>query len=107
MRALRVAPLHRSLTRPILLGGAERDLVIIEASLVAALVLGLGFHVVSLAMAALIGTLGHRLLVWIARQDPQATRVYARHRRYQVFYPALAAVEAALARVPAFREGAA
>lgn len=107
MRALRAVPLHRSLSRPILLGGAERDLVIIEASLVAALVLGLGFHLVSLAMAALIGTLGHRLLVWIARQDPQATRVYARHRRYQAYYPATAGASAAPARVPAFREGAA
>ena len=36
-RSLRTVPLHSSLTRPILLGGAERDLVIIEVSLIAAL----------------------------------------------------------------------
>jgi type IV secretion system protein TrbD len=96
-------PLHPSLTRPVLLGGAERDLVIIEVSLVVALLLGLGFHPLSLALAVFVGTVGHRLLVWIARQDPQATRVYARHRIYQPFYPAAAVVGAPAARVPRFR----
>ena len=102
-RSLRTVPLHRSLTRPILLGGAERDLVIIEVSLIVALLLGVGFHPLSVGLALFLGTIGHRLLVWIGRQDPQATRVYARHRQYQPFYPAAAGLTAAPARVPAFR----
>jgi type IV secretion system protein VirB3 len=103
-RSLRTAPLHSSLTRPILLGGAERDLVIIEVSVIAALLFGVGFRFASLSLALLIGTVGHRILVWIGRQDPQATRVFARHRLYQPFYPATAAVGAPACRVPAFRE---
>ncbi len=102
-RELRTVPLHSSLTRPILLGGAERDLVIIETSVIVALLLGVGFHLSSLGLALFLGTVGHRILVWIGRQDPQATRVYARHRRYQPFYPAAAAVGAPLGRVPVFR----
>ena len=98
-------PLHPSLVRPILLGGGERELVVIEVSLTLSLVLGLGLHPVSVAIAVLVATVGHRLLVWIARQDPQATRVYARHRRYQPFYPAAALAGAGLARVARFREG--
>jgi type IV secretory pathway TrbD component len=102
-RSLRKVPLHGSLTRPVLLGGAERELVILEVSVVAALLLGVGFHLASLGLALLIATVGHRLLAWIGRQDPQATRVYARHRLYQAFYPAAAAPEAPAGRVFAFR----
>ena len=102
-RALRTVPLHSSLTRPILLGGAERDLVIIECSIIAALLLGVGFRLASIGLALFLGTVGHRILVWIGRQDPQATRVFARHRQYQAFYPAVAAVGAPLGRVPVFR----
>ena len=47
-RSLRTVPFHSSLTRPILLGGAERDLVIIEVSLIAALLFGVGFRFASL-----------------------------------------------------------
>ena len=102
-RSLRTVPLHSSLTRPILLGGAERDLVIIEVSLIASLLLGVGFRLASLSLALFLGTVGHRLLVWIGRQDPQATRVYARHRQYQPFYPAVASPSAPIPRVPSFR----
>ena len=62
-RSLRTVPLHSSLTRPILLGGAERDLVIIEVSLIAALLFGVGFRFASLSLALLLGTVGHRILV--------------------------------------------
>lgn len=102
-RSLRKVAFHQSLTRPVLLGGAERELVIVEVSLIAALVMGLGFHPLSLGLSLLLGTVGHRMLVWTGRQDPQATRVYARHRQYQPFYPASAGVNASPASVPAFR----
>ena len=51
-RSLRTVPLHSSLTRPILLGGAERDLVIIEVSVIAALLFGVGFRFASLEPGA-------------------------------------------------------
>ena len=73
-RSLRTVPLHSSLTRPILLGGAERDLVIIEVSVIAALLFGVGFRFASLSLAL-----------------------------YQPFYPATAAVGAPISRVPVFR----
>ena len=39
----------------------------------------------------------------IASRYPLATRVFARHRLYQPFYPATAAVGAPISRVPVFR----
>ena len=95
-------PLHPSLVRPILLGGAERELVLINVILIIVLVLGVGPHPLTLVLAALLGTAGHSVLVLAARFDPQVWRVYARHVIYQPFYPARASFDAPLAPVHAF-----
>lgn len=83
-------PLHASLVRPVLLGGGEREPVVINAVMVAALVLGMGPHPLTLGLAALLATLGHTALVLAARSDPQMWRVYTRHLQYARFYPARA-----------------
>ena len=95
-------PLHPSLVRPILLGGAERELVLINVILITVLVLGVGPHPLTFVLAALLGTAGHSVLVLAARFDPQIWRVYARHVLYQPFYPARARFDAPLAPVHAF-----
>ena len=90
----RRTPIHQSLSRPLLLAGAERALVLVNGTLIAALIFGVGVHWASLGMAALLATLGHWGLTRAARHDPQLSRIYVRHVRYQEYYPARAAVQA-------------
>lgn len=98
------APLHPSLLRPVLLAGAERELVIVNTITVFALVFGLGPHPVALATAALLATAGHSLLVLAAGFDPQMLRVYSRHIRYQGFYPARALFHAPTSIIHPFHD---
>ena len=56
-------PLHRSLTEPILLGGAPRTVAIANGTLAAAVGLG--------------------LQLWSARVDPQFMQVFARHIKHK------------------------
>ena len=84
----RRAPIHPSLIRPLLLAGAERELVLMNGTIIAALIFGVGFHWVSLTIAALLATVGHWGLIRAAKFDPRLSRIYVRHVRYQVYYPA-------------------
>lgn len=70
-------PVHRSLTEPILLGGAPRALAIANGTLAAAVGLGLRLWLVGL----LIWAIGHGLAVWAARHDPLFVDVVRRHLR--------------------------
>lgn len=70
-------PLHRSLTEPILMGGAPRNVAIINGTLAAALGLGLQLWIVGLAVWAL----GHGIAVFAARKDPAFMDVLVRHIR--------------------------
>ena len=93
MEGPRRTPIHVSLTRPLLLGGAERELVLANGTIIAALLFGVGFHWASLTVAALLATAGHWGLRRAAGHDPQLSRIYLRHIRYQDFYTAQAAVQ--------------
>lgn len=68
-------PLHRSLTEPILLGGAPRTVAITNGTLSAAVGLGLQLWI----PGVLLWIVGHSLAVWGARMDPQFMLVFARH----------------------------
>jgi type IV secretion system protein TrbD len=70
-------PVHRSLTEPILLGGAPRALAIANGTLAAAVGLGLRLWLVGI----LIWAIGHGLAVWAARRDPLFADVVRRHLR--------------------------
>jgi len=70
-------PLHRSLTEPILLGGAPRTVAIANGTLSAAVGLGLQLWIPGL----LLWLAGHSLAVWGARGDPQFMQVFARHMK--------------------------
>lgn len=74
------APVHRSLTEPILLGGAPRSVAIINGTLAAALGLGLRLWVAGL----LIWFIGHIAAVWAARRDPDFVEVVRRHVRIPI-----------------------
>ena len=71
------APLHRSLTEPILLGGAPRGIAILNGTLAAALGLGLQVWLAGLV----IWLVGHSLAVFAAKRDPEFATVLARHLR--------------------------
>jgi type IV secretory pathway TrbD component len=97
----RTIPIHLSLIRPILLMGAERELVLISGILAAVLVMSLArllFTVIGVVFWAL--SLG--ALQRAAKSDPQFTRVYLRHTRYRAYY---AAQSRATSRLSTVREG--
>jgi type IV secretion system protein TrbD len=95
----RVSTIHQSLTRPILLAGAERQLAIGNWITAAALILGSGLHWYTIALGIFLVTVGHWALVQAAKYDPQLSQVYIRHVRYQDYYPARAAISAPPPRI--------
>lgn len=95
----RVSAIHRSLTQPILLAGAERPLAIANWITAAALIFGGGLHWYTVAMGAFLLTVGHWALVQAAKFDPQLSQVYVRHIRYQDYYPARAPLSASPPRI--------
>lgn len=72
-----MAPVHRALTEPILLGGAPRSVAILNGTLAAALGLGLRLWLVGIVLWAI----GHLAAVWAARRDPLFVEVIRRHLR--------------------------
>lgn len=73
-----VVPVRRSLTEPILLGGAPRSIAIVNGTLAGAVGLGLRLWIAGLILWAV----GHILGVWAARHDQQFVDVARRHVRY-------------------------
>ncbi|MBB2185513.1 conjugal transfer protein [Gluconacetobacter liquefaciens] len=72
-------PVHRSLTDPILLGGAPRAVAIANGTLAAAIALGLRLWLIGAAF----WIVGHGLAVWGgAKRDPFFIEVGRRHLRY-------------------------
>ena len=74
-------PLHRSLTEPILLGGAPRSVAIVSGTLAAAVGIGLRLWFLGLILAIV----GHTLAVWGAKADPQFMDVFSRHLKHKAF----------------------
>ena len=72
-------PLHRSLTEPILLGGAPRTVAVVNGTLAAAVGLGLQLWLPGRAL----WLAGHTLAVWGAKQDAQFMEVFARHLKHK------------------------
>jgi type IV secretion system protein VirB3 len=72
------APLHRSLTEPILLAGAPRAVAILNGTLSAAIGLGLRLWIAGLVLWGI----GHVAAVWAAKRDPSFVEVVRRHVRY-------------------------
>jgi type IV secretion system protein VirB3 len=71
------APIHRALVEPILLGGAPRSLAIVNGTAAAALGLGLQQWLVGLVL----WLVGHSLMVFAAKRDPDFAPILARHLR--------------------------
>lgn len=77
-------PLHRSLTEPILMGGAPRSIAIVNGTVAAAVGIGL-----QLWLGGLVFWIaGHALAVWGAKADPQFVEVFSRHLKHRSFLEA-------------------
>jgi len=72
-------PLHRALTEPTLMGGAPRNVAIVNGTLAAALGLGLQLWLAGLA----VWIVGHAAAVYAARKDPAFMQVLIRHTRHK------------------------
>ena len=75
-------PIHTSLGAPILLGGAPRNLAIVNGTLAAAIGLGLQQWIAGLALWAI----GHSLAALAARRDPDFAPVLVRHLRQKGYF---------------------
>jgi type IV secretion system protein VirB3 len=73
------APIHRSLTEAILLGGTPRAIAILNGTVAAALGLGLQQWIAGLILWAV----GHSVAVLAAKRDPDFAPVLVRHLRQQ------------------------
>ncbi|MEI9804614.1 MAG: VirB3 family type IV secretion system protein [Pseudolabrys sp.] len=76
------APVHRSLSDPILLGGAPRTVAIANGTLAAAIGLGLRLWIPGI----LLWAIGHAAAVWAAKRDAQFVDVVRRHLRYPAHF---------------------
>lgn len=75
-------PLHRSLTEPLLLGGAPRPLAILIGTVATAVALGLQLWI----PGAILWVVCHPIAVWTARKDPHFVEVLRRHIRYPAHF---------------------
>jgi type IV secretion system protein TrbD len=71
--------LHRSLTEPIMLGGAPRGATILIGTIAAVLGVGLRLWIAGL----IIWIVGHGVAVWLAKRDPAFVEVTARHMKHK------------------------
>ena len=97
----RTIAIHASLIRPILLMGAERELVLISAIIAAVLVMSLERPLFAV-VGAVFWALSVAALQLAAKNDPLLSRVYLRHTRYRAYYSAQSRMTA---RVSSAREG--
>lgn len=74
-------PLYRSLTEPVLLGGAPRAVAVVNGTIAAALGLGLRLWLAGL----ILWLLGHGLAVFAAKRDPDFIAVLLRHLRQRSY----------------------
>lgn len=72
-------PVYRSLTEPILMGGAPRGPAILNGTLAVALGLGLQLWVAGIVY----WIVAHGLTVWAAKEDAQFMDVLIRHVRHR------------------------
>jgi type IV secretion system protein VirB3 len=76
------APVHRSLTEPVLLAGAPRAIAIANGTVAAALGLGLRMWLIGLVLWAM----AHSLTVFATKRDPDFAPVLIRHLRQKAWW---------------------
>ncbi len=82
--------IHASLLRPVLFMGVEPPVAVLEVTTVFALLFVVGFHLVTIVLAAVYLVGVHGVMAWAARHDPQMTVLYVRSLSGRDFYHARA-----------------
>ena len=85
---------HTSLFRPVLFAGAEPAAVVVEGLAAGGLLLGVGFHVATIALAIFYVTVVHAVMVRLASGDPEISQLYIRSLSGRDYYPAHARLTA-------------
>ena len=78
---------HPSLIRPMLYGGVERPVLVLEATTALGLLFSLGPHLATFGIVAVIVGVLHPAMVWVSARDPLATAVYIRSLGWRAYYP--------------------
>ncbi|MFN7088946.1 MAG: conjugal transfer protein TrbD [Allorhizobium sp.] len=78
-------PIHRALSRPNLMFGADRELVLVTG-LISAILIFVVITVYALTLGCLAWFITLALLRRMAKSDPLMRRVYLRHIRYRPLY---------------------
>jgi type IV secretory pathway TrbD component len=84
--------IHPALWRPVLFGGAEPSVVIVEVAAVVALLFVVGVHLATVVLAAVYGVGVHGVAQRLTASDPQISVIYLRSLAGQDYYPAVASV---------------
>lgn len=91
-------PLHRSLTRPILMMGGEREFVLMLGVLAGIFIFSLA-KIWAAVMGVVLWVVGMFFLTRAGRYDPQLSKTGIRSLRYRRFYPAEATPHAGVKEV--------
>jgi type IV secretory pathway TrbD component len=95
----RQLPIHRSLNRPHLMMGGERELVL-SAGILAGMVAFSGLSIRSVVMAIVLWVVCLMVFQRMAKADTVMSKIYIRHIRYKAFYPARPGVHAPTRNIP-------
>jgi type IV secretion system protein VirB3 len=86
-RPLRGVPIHRSLNRPSLFLGCDREMIMF-AGLMAGVMIFLSMSLVTAVLGVLFWLFSMFVLRLMAKSDPKMRHVYLRHRSYKRYYAA-------------------
>lgn len=95
-----VHPIHASLIRPALFLGVDQGVAMLEGMLLFGLLVGVGLHLATVALAGMVVAI-HSLLVWLTAQDPMITRVYLRSLPLKDYYTPAAHIRRRVAAIRA------
>jgi type IV secretory pathway TrbD component len=79
--------IHPALYRPVLFAGVEPSVAIAEGSIVMALLVVVGLHLATIALAVAYATAVHAAAVAVTRDDPLISAVYLRSVMARDYYP--------------------
>ena len=85
--SLRRLPVHRVLHRPALFLGGERELALMTLIIAGGLAVS-GMNLVSFVVGGILWFCSIPVFRWMAKSDPQMTKVYIRQLKYCGYYPA-------------------
>lgn len=86
-------PIHRSINRPNMIMGGERELVLMSM-FVAALICFTASTWMQVVLGVVFWLVVHSLVMAIAKADPFMSAIYLRHVRYASYYSARATDDA-------------